>query len=275
MAVRTQDLIFTLYGDYLLQEGRPVWIGSLIQLLSTLSVGEQAVRSAASRMVRKGWLHNEKCGRHSFYALTPRATGLLTAGARQIFHPPFYQWDGHWYLLTYAFSDDLKQTRHRLRQGLSYLGFGQLAPGSMIAAYDRCADVEALLDELEAHTYVNIFRVQPCADEQNQAMARASWDLSALNEAYLRFLDRFQTTFRRDCQEVDRGVGLDPERSFRRRFWLVHEYRYFPYHDPFLPAELLPDNWLGLEAQQLFQSYQRLLKVPARTYVDQVLAVIP
>ncbi|MFQ5409125.1 MAG: phenylacetic acid degradation operon negative regulatory protein PaaX, partial [Anaerolineales bacterium] len=64
---RTQDLIFTLFGDYLAARGDDIWIGSLIEILGALGVSEQAVRSTVSRMARKGWLSSTKCGRNSFY----------------------------------------------------------------------------------------------------------------------------------------------------------------------------------------------------------------
>jgi phenylacetic acid degradation operon negative regulatory protein len=62
---------------------------------------------------------------------------------------------------------------------------------------------------------------------------------------------------------------------FRQRFWLVHEYRFFPFHDPYLPAELLPRKWPGDAAFELFQNYHTLLEDKANVYVDEILARAP
>jgi len=53
---RPQDLVFTLFGDDLLHQQGPVWVGSLIALLEPLSLSEAAVRTVLSRMSGKGWL---------------------------------------------------------------------------------------------------------------------------------------------------------------------------------------------------------------------------
>jgi phenylacetic acid degradation operon negative regulatory protein len=56
---------------------------------------------------------------------------------------------------------------------------------------------------------------------------------------------------------------------------LIHEYRSSPYVDPNLPLELLPDDWLGGRATQLFQQYRNLLVEKAEAFVDSVFARAP
>lgn len=272
---RTQDLIFTLYGDYLLQRGGSAWTGSLIRLLGTLGASEQAVRSTVSRMARKGWLKSERHGRNSRYTLTARAIALLTEGSRKIYSPPQNGWDGHWYLVTYAFSDDMGPTRHRLRKQLLWLGFGQLANGSLISPHNLCAEVEALLDELDAREHVDIFRADRLHLTDGESLARRCWDLEALNASYRQFIQTYQPQYERDCVAEAQSGALEPENAFERRFWLVHDYRAFPFQDPYLPPDLLPDTWLGYSAFDLFQTYHALLGEKANAYVDEVLAGAP
>jgi phenylacetic acid degradation operon negative regulatory protein len=56
---------------------------------------------------------------------------------------------------------------------------------------------------------------------------------------------------------------------------LIHEYRSSPYVDPNLPLELLPDDWLGEKATQIFQQYHDLLIEKAEAFVDSVLTKAP
>jgi phenylacetic acid degradation operon negative regulatory protein len=95
-----QDMIFTLYGDYIIHRGGEARPGSLIELLSLLGLSGQAVRSTLSRMSQKGWLTSYRTCRYSFYSLTPRSRELLEEGARRIFQPRCDPWDGRWHLLT-------------------------------------------------------------------------------------------------------------------------------------------------------------------------------
>src|SRR5690349_6334762 len=83
--VRTQFLIFTLFGDYILPRGGAIWTASLLYLLDLLGVGERAARSALSRMTSRGWLIARKRGRRSQYSLTAQGRALLEQGQRRIF----------------------------------------------------------------------------------------------------------------------------------------------------------------------------------------------
>ncbi|MCP4356850.1 MAG: hypothetical protein GY796_02385 [Chloroflexi bacterium] len=272
MGTRTQDLIFTLYGDYLRQRGGVAWIGSLIVLLGTLAVSEQAVRSTASRMARKGWLETTRHGRNSYYALTNKTRNLLDEGAQQIFYPPSQAWDGRWYLVTYAFSDELSSTRHQLRQRLAWLGFGQLGNGTLVSPRDQATEVQALLDELDAHEYVHYFHAEPVQLNGHNSLACCCWDLTDLGQKYTTFIQKYDVAYKTDNQQALNGQSLSPDHAFSQRFWLMHEYRYFPFADPYLPPALLAEDWPGETAVTLFQNYHTLLEAQANAYVDDVLA---
>jgi phenylacetic acid degradation operon negative regulatory protein len=67
-----------------------------------------------------------------------------------------------------------------------------------------------------------------------------------------------------------RGDDLEPSQYFVNRFMLIHEYRRFLYHDPELPQELLPADWRGTEAANLFRQYHDLLAEKANAFFYQV-----
>ena len=73
---RTQDIVFTLYGDYIRHPGGEAWASSLIELLGLFGVSGQAVRSTLSRTSRRGWLEGRKASRFSFHSLTPKCLEL-------------------------------------------------------------------------------------------------------------------------------------------------------------------------------------------------------
>lgn len=74
----------------------------------------------------------------------------------------------------------------------------------------------------------------------------------------------------RAARPVDLGVAGGAE-ALVERTRLIHEYRMFPFRDPGLPAELLPADWRGRAAHDLFLAGFGLLRAPA---VDHYRAVL-
>lgn len=56
---------------------------------------------------------------------------------------------------------------------------------------------------------------------------------------------------------------------------LMHDCRLFPFHDPDLPPELLPEGWSGRAAHEVFLEAHGLLRAPAEAFVDSVLDALP
>jgi phenylacetic acid degradation operon negative regulatory protein len=271
----SQDMVFTLYGDYIRHRGGEAWTGSLIELMGLFGLSEQAVRSTLSRMSRKGWLTRSRSGRHSFYTQTPKLLALLEEGAQRIFNPRHDPWDGQWYLLTYSIPESKRSLRRRLRQQLLWLGFGALHQATWISPRDLRREVERVVYSLNIDPYVEFFTAKHRGFSTDREIVAQCWNLKQLNDYYAGFIARYRPSFEEHQGRVMAGNGLAPAECFGQRFMLVHEYRFSPYVDPNLPPELLPDGWLGLGAAQLFQQYHDLLSEGAEAFVDEVLARAP
>ena len=63
----------------------------------------------------------------------------------------------------------------------------------------------------------------------------------------------------------------EDEKAFAARFRLVHEWRKFLFDDPGLPARLLPGDWPGVRAAELFTSEAARLKPAADRFVGRCL----
>ena len=88
-----------------------------------------------------------------------------------------------------------------------------------------------------------------------------AWDLPGLAAAYA-------ASSRRPTPLVGaRRPGDADEAAFAARFRLVHEWRKFLFTDPGLPDELLPADWPGRRAAELFTSEARRLKPAADRFV--------
>ena len=272
---RPQDLVFTLFGEYLLHPKKPIWVGSLISLLRPFRLSEGAVRTVLSRMTRKGWLKTRRRGRNSFYALAPRGHRLLEEGRDRIFRPTWEDaWDGQWYLVTYSIPEDMRRLRDRLRVRLAWLGFGSMGNGVWISPHSAEDRVLAMAAEMQIEDKLLFFRAEQLGYSDHQDLVRRSWDLDALACRYRTFLERWRPVYDQYRANTD-IIVTDEARCFVDRFNLIHEFRRFPLDDPFLPHALLPETWPGQEAATLFSDLHDLLASPADRYVEGVLSDAP
>jgi phenylacetic acid degradation operon negative regulatory protein len=272
LPVRTQFLIFTLFGDYVTYRGGKIWTSNLIYLMELLGVSERAVRSTLSRMTRKGWIGSKKYGRRSRYSLTRRGHALLEAGRQRIFEPVFSDWNQEWHLVVYSLPEEKRRVRHTLRTQLSWLGYGSLAPGTWISPHGRNPELEELFSELEVEPYVSLFCGQYSGPDPAQKLVQQCWDLDGLAAQYKAFFNRHYPAYLECLNHKNRSASLKPEECFLRRFWLMHEYQSFPFKDPNLPKTLLPPDWVGFRARKLFDDYRELLGTYANQFVDESFA---
>ena len=258
-------------GDYVHPAGGAARTLGLLEVLRVLGVGERAARSTLSRMKRRGWLESHRQGRRSSYQITPKGRALLEEGSRRLFGPRPEPWNGTWHLIAYSLPGERRLTRHRLRTRLSWLGYGSLLPGTLIAAYPRTAEVTRVLHELEVHPYVHVFaNAQLDSDEQDRVVARC-WDLPAIDTRYAGFVDHYAPILRDLRSRQERLGDLPADEGFVWRFWATYDYSQFPRIDPFLPEELLPRHWRGGAASQLLVELRALLHEPAERFLKETL----
>ncbi len=271
--VQTQFIVFNLFGDYVNPRGDTAWTSGLLEVLQVLGVGERAARSTLSRMKQKGWLLASKNGRRSAYQLSPKGKLLLEQGGRRLFGPRPTRWDSRWHLVIYSLPEELRAARSHLRTGLSWLGYGMLSPGTMIAAYPMEAEVQSLLHELEVEPYVHFFTGSQLEMAENREIVERCWDLPALNRRYTAFIRRHRQALEALLKKKVSNGQLPQDECFELRFWATYEFSAFPREDPRLPQELLPDVWRGLEAADFMDELRAILKVPAEKYIDSNLGI--
>lgn len=269
--IRTQFLIFTLFGDFVMERGGRIWTSDLLYLMEGLGLSERAVRSTLSRMARKKWLSSRRKGRLSQYSLTAKGRALLEEGGQRIFEPPFTEWDSQWHLVLYSLPEKRRAARHALRTQLTWLGFGRLAPGTWISPHNREKELSGIFSELKIQENVQLFCGQYQGFQPARELVKQCWDLDELANHYQDFIGRYEDEYRECCENHRRGRPLDPQFCFNRRFWLTHEFQGIPLKDPNLPPELLPEDWIGTHGRTLFTNYRELLGTYANQFVDSVL----
>lgn len=238
-APAARSTLLTVLGEFLLPRPDGAWQEALIASLQLLGFSASAARQAVVRSVRENWLQSERVGRRSRVRLTARSAELLRVGARRIygFGGPV-SWDGRWLLLVLRVPEQRRELRHQLTTQLAWAGFGNLGGGLWITPHvDRETQIRA-----EEPAQLLSFRAEIGALGGTAKVIDEAWDLPDLREHYELFIEDF--------------AHLQPEDeagSFAAQTALVHAWRRFPFIDPDLPDDLLPQDWPRHTAHELFR----------------------
>ena len=246
--MHARSALFDVYGDHLRGRGSQAPVAGLVRLLDPVGIAAPAVRTAISRMVSEGWLEPLRLQSGRGYRATPRTIRWLEDIRARVYRSDERAWDGFWYLALVDHPAG-RPDRNRLRADLSFVGYAELTPQTWVSPFPRAELDEVLARAGATARLVRADRVEPSPIE--------AWDLPGLAAAYAQFVA--------EADEVLDGVSGDgaaaaDEAAFAARFRLVHEWRKFLFTDPGLPDELLPADWPGRAAAELFTRQARRLK---------------
>lgn len=270
---RPRTLILDIYGAYVRQLGGWLAISDLVALMRTLGVDEQAVRSAVSRMSRRGLLQQERRNGFSGYRLTERGQRVMDDGDRRIYAPvKAASLDEGFALVLFSVPETNRDQRQVLRSRLSWLGFGSVGGGAWIAVRPRLPDLLETLRALDLEAFVDVFEARYRGFDELVNLVRRCWDLPAIRAQYGGFLRLARPVMRR--WDGARPLA-DPRRAFVDYTNLLHRWRKLPFLDPGLPRELLPVGWEGQEAAATFFAIRRRLEAAALRYVRDLVRSVP
>jgi phenylacetic acid degradation operon negative regulatory protein len=258
-SARLRHLIITVYGLYARDDGGWLSVATLIRLLADIRIEEPAARSAISRLKRRGILQSRRYGGAAGYQLSAEAQAILHEGDERIFRRQRAAPADGWLLAVFSVPESERHRRHVLRSELTRLGFGMVAPGVWIVPAHGRDTTAQTLRRLGLDGYADLFRAEHLAFGDPAAKIRLWWDLDELERQYEAFIGAHEHA----RPEVSPG-GREAFACYVR---LLTDWRRLPYLDPGLPAELLPDGWIGIRAAGLFFALRERLEEPARAYL--------
>ncbi len=267
-SARLRHLIVTVYGLYARSDGGWLSVAALIRLLADLGVDEPAVRSAISRLKRRGILESRRQAGSAGYQLSAEALAILREGDARIFRRRRAVLADGWLLAVFSVPEAERHRRHVLRSELTRLGFGMVAPGVWIVpAHPDDATAETL-QRLGLDSYADLFHADHLAFGDPADKVGRWWDLDELERRYEAFIRAYEPALAR----LKRSGPRSGEESFAQYVRVLTDWRQLPYLDPGLPAELLPSGWIGIRAAEEFFALRSMLEEPARAYVTSVMA---
>lgn len=241
-----KSLLNTLLGEFVYPAGGAAWTSTFVDALARLGVEEKAARQALARSATEGWLERERDGRRVRWRLTPPGMQRCIDGTARLesFGSVRADWDGRWLVVIVSVPEEQRALGHRLRRRLSWAGFGSLGQGTWITPHtDLEPEAERILAELDPPPRAMSFVSRFGALGEERDLIAAAWDLDDLQERYRSFMARFRAV-----------KAADDASAFAAVTRLVHEWRRFAFRDPVLPAALLPTQWSGTRAKQLYDS---------------------
>lgn len=262
--VRSGSLLITLFGDAVAPRGGTVTLGSLIRLAEPFGIPERLVRTSVGRLAQEGWLEFRRAGRQSEYFLTEHGRSRFAEATQRIYGEAPQSWDGHWTLILLPAAPHAD--RDKIREEMSWLGFGLVSPGVLAHASRSVADTRAQLAQLRVDGSAIVMSAVSEDAAADQALLRSGWDLAELARSYQRFV----TTFEGVAALLTGRREPEPSRAFVVRTLLIHEYRKIHLRDPLLPHSLLPADWAGVRAYELCRDLYRKVFAAAELHVSAV-----
>lgn len=258
--MHARSAVVDLYGDHLRRRGWWAPVSAVVALSATVGVRPPAARTAISRLVAQGWLTADPRAAGRGYAASAAAQDRWDLAHARVYAAGPGPWDGRWHVV-HVDAGGERRRRDQVGTTLSYLGYGRLGGGTWVSPRPS-PELAVSLDRLGARWTA----VHGALDAPSEAPALAAqvWDLSSLGSAYARFEDLA-------VRAADEGAA-DARSAYAARTRLVHEWRRFLFLDPDLPAAVLPSDWAGHRARQVFLATAATLAPAADRFVELTLA---
>lgn len=286
---RPRALIVTIYGLYARESGGWLSVAALIRLMAGLGADEPAVRSAVSRLKRRGILEPRRVDGAAGYGLSGAGRQALAEGDRRIFGRPRARLSDGWLLAVFSVPEPERSQRHALRTRLTWLGFGTVSAGVWIAPGHLAGETIQVLERAGLSGYVALFRADYLAFGDVAGQLGRWWDLGRLRRMYTEFTGAYEPVLRR--WEASPGAGdvagepgpgaggaagqpgpaADDAAAFADYVTALTDWRRLPFLDPGLPSGLLPGRWPGTQAEELFGKLRARLDPPARRHARTVI----
>jgi phenylacetic acid degradation operon negative regulatory protein len=250
-----RHLILSLFGLYAREGAHWLSVRSLIALMTDLEVDAAATRSSVSRLKKRGVLEPAKEDGQAGYRLSTQALAVLREGDARIWSRPRASVADGWLVVVFSVPEAERGRRHELRSLLTRLGFGTAAPGVWVAPGTAYDETLAALDRAGLASYTELFRGDYLGSGPTDVRVGEWWDLPSIAELYDEFLA--------DHVALTRLRAPAPARAFATYVPMLTAWRRLPYLDPGIALDLLPADWPGVRAGDLFAELDQRLRSPA------------
>ena len=148
------------------------------------------------------------------------------------------KWNGKWLIVVFDIPEKQKRNRDILRNKLYELGFGKLQRSVFISPFDVYEDLVEFLESWGFTKQALVIESKKLWAEDEKEMVERIWKVSKINKAYEKLIEKAEE------EKVDVKKWMD-------------KYFEILLSDPFLPRQLLPNDWVGDETKKMFKKLIR------------------
>lgn len=163
---------------------------------------------------------------------------ILTTRAHKVFYEEYplaqlrkNKWNGEWVIVVYDFPEEMRVARNFIRNKLIDLGFGIPQESILISPLPLSEPVKKLVDGEGMEKYVWVLTAQRVLGLPNEAVATQAWSLDRLDDLYSKLLQILPS--------IKKTKKKNLFSEWKKYFLAVDAA------DPYLPIELLPEDWRG------------------------------
>lgn len=151
-------------------------------------------------------------------------------------------WDGKLWLITYDIPNDKKRTRDKFRKWLVEIGCRMIQESVWLSIKDPTEWIKSFISKSKKRSIIVscLGKDGSVGGESLPELLDRVFDLTKLNKEYIKWIE--------SSAEIS-----DDE----RKFGLACRYLYLLQQDPMFPKELLPEDWAGDQAMDLFDKQYR------------------
>lgn len=152
-------------------------------------------------------------------------------------------WDGKLWLITYDISDDKKRTRDKFRKWLVEIGCRMIQESVWLSIKDPAEWIKSFVSKSKKRSIIIscLGKDGSVGGESLPELLDRVFDLTKLNKEYVKWI----------------GSSSENSDDDERKFGLACRYLYLLQQDPMFPKELLPKDWAGDKAMNLFDKQYR------------------
>ncbi|MBP2652517.1 MAG: hypothetical protein H6Q73_86 [Firmicutes bacterium] len=267
------SILLFIFNVFLLDRGiTQIPLKKIFQVLVPFQKNESAIRMGLSREIRNGMLINKKHNNETYYHLTDKAINSFKHWIKtmdynqQMMKYQLSDWNGTWNILMLHNSNAEKDYWDELIQTLSRLKFGNLDKNIWISPYHIPSQIEFLQKKYQLDK--NLFLFESCLNTANTPtdLAKKIWPIKKLGTRYNQYLDSLSTVvYYSDTKVRLNGDELPLLYSYGLKLFEIVQ------DDPRLPIQVLPSDWLGIEAVKKFTELRSKLLPKAYEYINNIL----
>jgi DNA-binding transcriptional regulator PaaX len=181
---------------------------------------------------------------------------LTTAGQklkRRLLYEQKRDWDGKWRMVFFDIPEKRRLKRDALRRELMALGFGSWQRSCWITPFDVASELRVYIEGKKLTRNVDIFVGKRVGEVGDREFAASIWPVETVNKRYESLLRDWGKELQRESSSEQRQQVIV---RLQDRFLRIFS------DDPHLPRALLPTDWKGEEAKEL---YSKLVSIVAAT----------